>query len=60
MGLSLDNKMILYEMVCDSLVKNFRIPRGYSKSPIEFFFGLKREAIKRTNYILAAIDEKLW
>lgn len=60
MGLSLNDKMLLHDMVYENLLKNFRIPRGYAKSPITMFLQMKVETVKRTNYILAAIDEKLW
>ena len=58
--ISLENKLILHDMVYKKLWENFRIPRGYNKSLVTLPFRIRIEAMKRTNYILAAIDDKLW
>lgn len=52
-------KEILFELVFQKLLNLIILPRGYSKSPIFMYIQCREEAIRRTNYILDPIGEKL-
>lgn len=52
-------KSILLEMMTSHLFHSAKIPRGSGKSLVYFLESCRAQAIRRTNYILAAIDEKL-
>lgn len=52
-------KEILFDMMYKKLLNSVVLPRGYAKSPLWIFINCYEEAIKRTNYILEAIGEKL-
>lgn len=52
-------KSILLEMMTSHLFHSAKIPRGSGKSLVYFLELYRAQAVRRTNYILAAIDEKL-
>lgn len=56
--LSLEDKCKLYFMVYRKLLTTIVIPRGNSRTNI-LPATIHREALKRTNHILAALGEKL-
>lgn len=53
------NKEILLEMMTNRVFKAMQLPRGSAKSIATILWSVRAEAYKRTNYILAAIGEKL-
>lgn len=53
------HKEILLEMMTNRLFKAMQIPRGSGKSIETLLWTVRSEAYRRTNYILAAIREKL-
>lgn len=56
--MGLREKEILYRMFTDMLMKSIRIPRGSSsKSMFNVLMAIHNEAVKRTTYCLAALDE---
>lgn len=55
--MTLYEKYILWQMIYVRLIP--LIPRGYSKSFITPLWAAKDKALRRTNYILAAIHEEL-
>ena len=54
-----EEKLALQNLVYDQLIRHIKIPRGYTKSIAGLYANLYHQSIKRTNYILAAIDESL-
>lgn len=53
------NKQILLEMMTNRVFRSMQIPRGSTKSLTAMLYSCRAEAVRRTNYILAAIGEKL-
>lgn len=53
------DKKILLEMMTNRLFRAMQIPRGSAKSLGTLLWTCRAEAYKRTNYILAALDERL-
>lgn len=54
-----DHKQILLEMMTNRVFRSMQIPRGSSRSLTTMLYSCRAEAVRRTNYILAAIGEKL-
>lgn len=53
------HKQILLEMMTKRLLGSMRIPRGSTRNLTTMLYSCRAEAVRRTNYILAAIGEKL-
>lgn len=55
--MGLREKETLYRLIVISLMQNIHIPRGYPKNMNTILMNIHNEAVKRTKYCLAALDE---
>ena len=57
--MGVNEKLILKNMIFDKLLSVYNPGRGSTKSLVGILYTCHLESIKRTNYVLSAINESL-